>query len=97
MCKFWYSGCEIIMSLKLHTFTKVFNWCTRNGCPKFTATHRQEDNLLTVRMDWNDVEVFMFIDIDSQDTLMELFRDTESVEQYTGSVEYCLDILLKKH
>jgi hypothetical protein len=85
------------MTLKLHTFTKVFNWCTRNGCPKFTAQHRIEDNLLTVRMQWNEFEVFMFIDIDSQDTLMELFRDTESVEQHTGSVEYCLDILLKKH
>jgi hypothetical protein len=48
-------------------------------------------------MDCKDVEVFMFIDIDTQDTLMELFRETESVEQYTGSVEYCLDILLKKH
>jgi hypothetical protein len=60
------------MGIKLHTFTKVFNWCTRNGCPKFTATHREEDNLLTIRMNWQEFEVFMFIDIDSQDTFVPL-------------------------
>jgi len=85
------------MGIKLHTFTKVFNWCTRNGCPKFKAHHRAEDNLLTVRMDWKDFEVFLFIDIDSQDTLMELFSDSEPVEQYNGDVEYCLNILEKKY
>lgn len=85
------------MGIKLHTFTKVFNWCTRNGCPKFTASHRQEDNLLTVRMDWHEFEVFMFIDIDTQETLMELFSDTESVWQHQGDLRFCLDKLEKNY
>lgn len=85
------------MGIKLHTFTKVFNWCTRNGCPKFTASHREEDNLLTVRMEWNEFEIFFFIDIDTQETLMEMFSDTLPVEQHTGDLEYCLGILEKNY
>lgn len=85
------------MGIKLHTFTKVFNWCIRNGCPKFKASHREEDNLLTVRMEWNEFEIFFFIDIDTQDTLMEMFNDTQPVEQYNGELEYCLGILEKNY
>jgi hypothetical protein len=85
------------MSLKLHTFTKVFNWCTRNGCPKFEASHREEDNLLTVRMEWHEFEVFMFVDIDSQDTTMELFNETLPVEEYNGDLSFCLDVLEKNY
>jgi hypothetical protein len=48
-------------------------------------------------MNWQEFEVFMFIDIDSQDTLMELFSETEPVNQYNGDIEYCLSILEKNY
>jgi hypothetical protein len=85
------------MSQKFITFTKVFNWCTNNGCPKFSANYRDEDDLLTVRMDWNEFEIFFFIDVSTQDTLMEMFSDTQSVEQYNGDLQYCLGILEKNY
>jgi len=48
-------------------------------------------------MDWHEFEVFMFIDIDTQETLMELFSDTEPVWQHQGDLRFCLDKLEKKY
>jgi hypothetical protein len=48
-------------------------------------------------MQWNEFEIFFFIDIDTQDTLMEMFSDTLPVEQHTGDLEYCLSILEKNY
>ena len=83
------------MGLKLHTFTRVFNWCVSNGCPKFTASHNLEKNCLDVHMIRQKFEVYLPIDLLNYMTEMTIVKSNDNMDSVELVLEECLNYVLE--
>lgn len=78
------------MGLKLHTFTRVFNWCVSNGCPKFTASHNLEKNCLDIHMTREQFQVYLQINLSNHMTEMTIVEPDDNMVSYDLSLDECL-------
>lgn len=81
------------MSEKFNLITKIFNWCVKNGCPKFTSAYKDDNHSVEVQMNREGYEVNLTVDLNTYLCEMTIISYDDSIG-FDDSLDACLEYLI---